>query len=162
MSSDPEVRWLAQLKALITKLAKPSILPKLTALGGSILFACAIVSMCKMVVLYTNHQLQQPAIDFAICTLFAIAGLAILRRRNIEGTKRALGSPCEFPWLLAVKVPSRSFSALRESALVLWCRVIYLVLRRGRLPSGRLKKTCSVSDNPWPDKLSMSQETLKT
>jgi hypothetical protein len=139
MSSDPEVRWLANLKALIIKLAKSSILPKLAALGGSILFACAILSMCRMMVLYTNHQLQQPAIDFAICILFAIAGLTILRSKNMEGTKRAIRKACEFPCLLAIKMPSRSFSALRDSALILWCRVTYLVLvlYRGMLPSGR-------------------------
>ena len=125
------------LKALMTKPAKSSILPKLTALGGTILFACAIVSMCKMMVLYTNHQLQQPAIDFAICTLFAIGGLTIVRSRNMERTKRAIGKPCKFSWIFAFKMPARSFSTVRESALLLWCRVTCLVLRRGILPSGR-------------------------
>jgi hypothetical protein len=135
MSINSEVRWLAHLKVLVTKPAKPSILPKLTALGGFILFACAIVSMCKMTVLYTNHQLQQPAIDFGICTLFAIGGLTIVRSRNMERTKRAMGKPREFSWLFAFKIPALSFSTLRESALLLWCRVTYLV--RGMLPSGR-------------------------
>src|SRR5689334_461428 len=136
MSSNPELRWLAHLRALMTKPARPTILPKLTALGGSVLFACAIVSMCKMVVLYTNHQLQQPAIDFAICTLFAIGGLTIVRSRNMERTERAIGKPREFSWLFAFKIPALSFWTLRESALLLWCRVTYLVLRRGMLPSG--------------------------
>jgi len=90
-----------------------------------------------MMVLYIDHQLQQPAIDFAICTLFAIGGLTIVRSRNMERTKRAIGKPREFSWLFAFKISALSFSTLRESALLLWCHVAYLVLRRGLLPSGR-------------------------
>src|SRR6185437_12357966 len=51
--------------------------PTLIAMGGLALFACALVVAFRIITLDATRQLQQPAIDFAICGAIAFLGLSI-------------------------------------------------------------------------------------
>jgi hypothetical protein len=51
--------------------------PTLIALGGLALFAGALVVAFRIITLDATRQLQQPAIDFAICGAIAFLGLSI-------------------------------------------------------------------------------------
>src|SRR5689334_3782638 len=51
--------------------------PKMMAMGGLALFAFALVVAFRIIALDSVRQLQQPAIDFAICGAVAFLGLSI-------------------------------------------------------------------------------------
>lgn len=51
--------------------------PTLIAMAGLALFACALVVAFRVITLDATRQLQQPAIDFAICGAIAFLGLSI-------------------------------------------------------------------------------------
>ena len=51
--------------------------PKMMAMGGLALFAFAMVVAFRIIALDSVRQLQQPAIDFAICGAVAFLGLSI-------------------------------------------------------------------------------------
>ena len=51
--------------------------PKMMAMGGLALFAFALVVAFRIIALDAVHQLEQPAIDFAICGAVAFLGLSI-------------------------------------------------------------------------------------
>lgn len=51
--------------------------PTLIAMGGLALFACALVVAFRVITLDATRQLQQPALDFAICGAIAFLGLSI-------------------------------------------------------------------------------------
>lgn len=51
--------------------------PKMMAMGGLALFAFALVVAFRIIALDAAHQLEQPAIDFAICGAVAFLGLSI-------------------------------------------------------------------------------------
>ncbi|HKU21503.1 MAG TPA: hypothetical protein VJQ50_10855 [Terriglobales bacterium] len=51
--------------------------PTLIAMGGLALFACALVVAFRIITLDASRQLQQPAIDFAVCGAIAFLGLSI-------------------------------------------------------------------------------------
>ncbi len=53
--------------------------PKLIGLGGLVLFGCALLAAFRVMVLNAHHALQQPGVDFAICSMTATAGLSITR-----------------------------------------------------------------------------------
>ena len=55
------------------------IRPRLTALGGWVLFACALAAMFKFIALNGQHELQYPALDFGICIVVATLGLSVAR-----------------------------------------------------------------------------------
>lgn len=56
-----------------------AVAPKLIGLGGLLLFGCALLAAFRVMLLNARHELQQPGIDFAICTMAATAGLSITR-----------------------------------------------------------------------------------
>lgn len=58
-------------------LALRGLAPTLIAMGGLALFACALVVAFRIITLDATRQLQQPAIDFAICGAIAFLGLSI-------------------------------------------------------------------------------------
>lgn len=51
--------------------------PKMMAMGGLALFATALIVAFRIITLDAVHQLQEPAIDFAICGAVAFLGLSI-------------------------------------------------------------------------------------
>jgi len=51
--------------------------PTLIAMGGLALFACALVVAFRIITMDAARQLQQPAIDFAVCGAIAFLGLSI-------------------------------------------------------------------------------------
>src|SRR5512146_3406776 len=51
--------------------------PTLIAMVGLALFACALVVAFRAIALDATRQLQQPAIDFAVCGAIAFLGLSI-------------------------------------------------------------------------------------
>jgi hypothetical protein len=55
----------------------PALGPKMMAMGGLALFAFALVVAFRIIALDAVRQLQQPAIDFAICGAVAFLGLSI-------------------------------------------------------------------------------------
>jgi hypothetical protein len=55
----------------------PALAPKMMAMGGLALFAFALVVAFRIIALDAVRQLQEPAIDFAICGAVAFLGLSI-------------------------------------------------------------------------------------
>jgi hypothetical protein len=55
----------------------PALGPKMMVLGGLALFAFALVVAFRIIALDAVRQLQEPAIDFAICGAVALLGLSI-------------------------------------------------------------------------------------
>src|SRR5690348_18302436 len=51
--------------------------PKMMAMGGLALFAFALVVAFRIIALDSVRQLQQPAIDIAVCGAVAFLGLSI-------------------------------------------------------------------------------------
>ena len=56
-----------------------SVTPKVMALCGWVLFACALVAMFRIMALNANHELRYPGLDFAICSVVATVGLSTAR-----------------------------------------------------------------------------------
>ncbi len=65
--------------SIVRKRPPISATPKLTALSGWVVFACALVAMLRIMILNANHELQFPGIDFAVCSAVATLGLSIAR-----------------------------------------------------------------------------------
>lgn len=56
-----------------------AVAPKLIGLSGVVLFGCALLAAFRVMVLNAHHELQQPGIDFTICSMTATVGLGIIR-----------------------------------------------------------------------------------
>jgi hypothetical protein len=60
-----------------TARAVSALRPKLMAMGGLGLFACALFLAFRVVALDAARQLRQPAVDFAVCGALALLGLSM-------------------------------------------------------------------------------------
>ena len=81
MSTMPGGFSIGQKRPQITRFSIPPILvaPKLTALSGWVLFACALAALFRILALNATHELHYPCLDFAICSIGATLGLSIAR-----------------------------------------------------------------------------------
>ena len=74
--------------------------PKMMAMGGLALFAFALVVAFRIIALDAVRQLQEPAIDFAICGAVAFLGLSIswvhLGDRPLAEAEHLAGEGTEF------------------------------------------------------------------
>lgn len=74
--------------------------PKMMAMGGLALFAFALVVAFRIIALDAVRQLQEPAIDFAICGAVAFLGLSIswvhLGDRPLAEAEHFAGESAEF------------------------------------------------------------------
>ncbi len=80
-STMPGALSVIRKRSPIVRLAIPraSVTPKLTALSGWVLFACALAAIFRVMALNAKHELQYPGLDFAICSVVASLGLMTTR-----------------------------------------------------------------------------------
>jgi hypothetical protein len=89
--------------------------PKMMAMGGLALFAFALVVAFRIIALDAVRQLQEPAIDFAICGAVAFLGLSIswvhLGDRRQAEAEDVAGDSVEFVIEPMEPVPAREPAA---------------------------------------------------